>query len=193
MRQRIGGCGSHEQSINRLRDCDVFDGCINVGSLFAMIGRRKHSSDNFLSGKRGEGEGTHKFLRGLGHDDLHADAAVLQKADDFGGLISSDAAGDAEGDLHNEFQFSIFNFRLPSQSAITNRPSKIPSPCPAPCRDFRRPARRRCEVRESPTSLCRREFHPARFDTVCGNWCRPRAVHRTLELPARWVELLPKL
>src|SRR5258708_10522532 len=47
-----------------------------------------------------------------------------------------------------------------------------------PYPELRRPVRRRCASRESPTSLCRRGFRLARCGKVCANWFGPPAVLR---------------
>ena len=137
--------GYHER-IDRLRDRDVFDGRVDVG--FMRFVRREHAGDDFLSGKRGKGEGSNELLGGPRHHDLHADAVILQEADDLCRLVGCNAAGDAEGDLHDEisdFRLSISDLTLVRQ--IDNRKSTIdnrPSPAPGPYRALRWPARRRC-------------------------------------------------
>jgi hypothetical protein len=100
LRDHIRSSGHDDEGINRLCDRNVLDGRIQIRFLPA---RGKHSCDDFFSGKGSEGEGADELLSGAGHDDLHADAAILQQANDFGGLIGCDAAGDTEGDLHDMF------------------------------------------------------------------------------------------
>ncbi len=65
-----------------------------------LFAGREHPSDNFFSGKRREGERTKKFLGGARHYDLHADAAILQQADNFGSLVSRNAASHTQSNLH---------------------------------------------------------------------------------------------
>src|ERR1700723_414650 len=60
-----------------------------------------------------------------------------------------------------------------NKSASSFSPARVPYP------ERLRPARQRCGCRESPTSLCRRGFHPARCGRACGSWCRPRAGRQT--------------
>ena len=98
VRENVGRGGSDDEGIDRLRDGDVLDGGVDVGLM--LFAGREHAGDDFFSGESGEGERADELLGGAGHDDLHADAAVLQQADDFRGLISCDSAGDAESDLH---------------------------------------------------------------------------------------------
>jgi hypothetical protein len=96
--QNIGGGGSNEESVNRLRDRNVFDGGVDVGNV--VFGGREHSGDHFFAGERSEGERADKLLSGAGHDDLHANTAVLQQANDFGRLVSRDSARHSESDFH---------------------------------------------------------------------------------------------
>ena len=65
-----------------------------------LLAGSEHAGDDFFSGEGSEGEGLNELLGGAGHDDLHADAAILQQADNFGGFVGCDSAGDAEGDFH---------------------------------------------------------------------------------------------
>ena len=77
-----------------------------------FLSRCEHAGDNFFSGKGGEGKRLDELLGGAGHDDLHTDATILQQANDFGCLVSCDAASDAQSDLHG---FLIVDFRLTIQ------------------------------------------------------------------------------
>jgi len=69
-------------SVNRLRDGDVLDGRVNVRSL--LFAGRKHSGNHFFAGERGEGERANELLGRARHDDLHANATVLQEAHNLG-------------------------------------------------------------------------------------------------------------
>ena len=75
-----------------------------------FVPRGEHVGDDFFAGESGKGERPDKLLRGVGHDDLHADAAVLQQAHNFRRLIGRNSAADAESDFH---RLPIVNFRLP--------------------------------------------------------------------------------
>ncbi len=98
VRKNVGGGGSYQQSVDRLRDRDVLDGGVDVrGMLFSL---REHAGNDFFAGECGEGERANKLLGGAGHDDLHANAAVLQEPYNLGCLVSRDAAGDSESNLH---------------------------------------------------------------------------------------------
>ena len=79
--------------------------------------------DDFFSGERSKGKGPDKLLGGAGHDDLHADTAILQLADNFSGFVGCDSAGDAEGDFHGIFdcRFSTADFRTSTFAATANR------------------------------------------------------------------------
>src|SRR5712691_3404098 len=103
VRENVGGGGSHEESVNRLRDRDVLDSGVDVGGLL-FSGRehagREHSCNHFLAGERSEGERANELLGGAGHDDLHANAAVLQEPYNLGCFVSGDSAGDSESNLH---------------------------------------------------------------------------------------------
>ena len=93
----VGGGRSDQQRVDGLRDRDVFDGGVEVG----LLGRRaEHAGDDLLAGERGEGQRADELLRRGGHDDLHAHAALLQLANDFGGLVGGDAAAYAQCDFH---------------------------------------------------------------------------------------------
>ncbi len=96
--QNIGCGGNNDESIDRLRDCNVLDGGIDVGLVF--LAGREHAGNDFFSGERGEGKRLDELLGGAGHDDLHADATVLQQTQNFSCFVRCDSAGDAEGDLH---------------------------------------------------------------------------------------------
>ncbi len=101
MRDDVGSGGSNQERIDGLRDGDVFDRRIDIG--FVLFAGGEHAGDDFFSGKGGEGEGPDEFLGGAGHDDLHADTAILQQANDLGCFIGCDSTGNAEGDLHGIF------------------------------------------------------------------------------------------
>ena len=96
--QNVGRGGRDHERVDGLRDRDVLDGGIDVGRM--LLAGSEHAGDDFFSGERGEGEGANELLGGAGHDDLHANAAVLQQADDFRRLVGCNPAGNAEGDLH---------------------------------------------------------------------------------------------
>ncbi len=94
---RVGGGRSDQKSVDRLRNRDVFDGGVEVGLLVA---RAEHAGDDLLAGQRGEGQRADELLRRGGHDDLHAHAALLQVADNLGGLVGGDAAAHTQCDFH---------------------------------------------------------------------------------------------
>ena len=99
----VRGCRCDQQAVDGLCDGDVLDGGVEIG----LLGRRaEHAGDDLLAGKSGEGEGADKLLRRGGHDDLHARSAILQLANDFGGFVGGDAAGDTQGDLHLAFSIA---------------------------------------------------------------------------------------
>src|SRR6266498_2683271 len=60
----------------------------------------KHASDNFFAGESCKGEGTNELLGGVRHDDLNANAAVLQQTNNLSGFIGGNAATDSQGDFH---------------------------------------------------------------------------------------------
>src|SRR5215467_2646940 len=70
----VGGRGSDQQSVNRLRYRDMFDRGIDVG-LFRSSGEK--IGDDLLAGERSKCERADKLLRGRSHDDLYTDAPVL--------------------------------------------------------------------------------------------------------------------
>ena len=96
--QNIGCRGNDDEGIDRLGDCNMLDGGINIRLVF--LAGREHASNDFLSGERSECEGLDELLGGVGHDDLHANATVLQQTQHFRCFVRRDSAGDAEGDLH---------------------------------------------------------------------------------------------
>ena len=73
--QNIRRSRNHDERINRLCDGDMLDGRIDVG--FMLFAGREHPGDHFFSGERGKGKRLDEFLSGAGHDDLHANAAIL--------------------------------------------------------------------------------------------------------------------
>ena len=83
--------------------------CSIADSMLACeSSRAEHIGDDFFSGERCKGERTNKFLRGASHDDLHANAAVLQQAHNFCRLVGRDSAGNAESNLHrNGARYSL--------------------------------------------------------------------------------------
>ncbi len=97
--QNIGSGGRNKQSVNRLRHGNVLDGRVDVGSV--LFARREHSGNHFFAGERGEGKRTNKLLSRARHDDLHANAAVLQQPHNFGCLVSGDAARYSKSNFHN--------------------------------------------------------------------------------------------
>ena len=66
-----------------------------------LLARSEHSGDNFFSGERREGKRPYEFLGGAGHDDLHANTAILHQADDLCSLVGRNSASDAEGNFHS--------------------------------------------------------------------------------------------
>ena len=95
--QHVRGGRSHQQTINGLRDGYMLDCGVEIG----LLGRgAEHAGDDLLAGKRGKGERADKLLRRSGHDDLHTYGAVLQQANEFGGLVGCDSAADTECNSH---------------------------------------------------------------------------------------------
>ena len=68
--------------------------------LGCSVAGAEHAGDDLLAGERGEGERADELLRCGGHDDLHAHVALLQLADDLGGLVGGDAAAHTQCDFH---------------------------------------------------------------------------------------------
>jgi len=81
-----------------VRRVDVLDGGSGV-SLVGILGSPEAGND-FVSGQGGEGERRDEVLRGPGHDHVHVECMLLQFAHQFRGFIRSDAASDADCDLH---------------------------------------------------------------------------------------------
>ena len=96
--ENIGGSGRYDQSVDGLRYSDVLDRRINVrfGAGIAV----EHAGYNFFSGKCREGKRTNELLGGVGHNDLNANAAVLQQADNFGGFVCRDATANSKRNFH---------------------------------------------------------------------------------------------
>ena len=90
-------CGCHQQRVNRLRHADVFHRRIQrrVG-----IELGEHFCNDLFARKRGEGQGTHKLLRSGGHNNLNANAAVLQASRNLSSLVCSDSARNSQCDFH---------------------------------------------------------------------------------------------
>ncbi len=109
--ENVGRGGHNQQRINRLRDRDMLDGRVDVG-LGIFVARGEHIGDDFFAGERGKGERANKLLRPLGHDDLHADAAVLQQANDFRRLVGRNPAADSECNFH-ELSVSSDELQIP--------------------------------------------------------------------------------
>ena len=90
-RENIGCRGGDEKKVSTLSHRDVLDGALHVGvaggGFFEEIG------DDFLPTESGEGERSDKFPRAARHDDLHGEAVLLEKANQFGSFIGRDAAG----------------------------------------------------------------------------------------------------
>ena len=80
-----------------LSDGNVLNGRFDVGLRFV---RAEQVGNDFFAGERCEGERTNELLRGAGHHDLHAKAAILQQADDLRRLVGRDPTGDTQGDFH---------------------------------------------------------------------------------------------
>src|SRR5512141_3132910 len=76
----------------------MLDGGIKIG-LSTVVGA-EHLGEHLLSRESRKREWANKFLRRTGHYDLRADTAVLQQAKHFRRLVCCDAAGNAEGDVH---------------------------------------------------------------------------------------------
>jgi len=75
----------HNQGVDRLRHCDVLDGRVDIGLM--LISGREHAGDELFSPESAaKVRGRTKLLGGAGHHDLHANAAVLQEADNLGAL-----------------------------------------------------------------------------------------------------------
>ena len=93
LRRDVSRAGSDQEQIGLLGQRDMVD---RVGGIVEQADR------NRLVRERAERERIDEMRGVLGHDDLHAQAAFLQCADDLGGLVRGDAAGDADehGFLH---------------------------------------------------------------------------------------------
>src|SRR4029077_489015 len=83
--------------------------------------RTEHIGDHFFSGKRCERQRTNEFLRRTGHDDLHANAAVLKEAHDFRRLISCYPTGHAQRNFHSRKAAA-------TDSKIEPRPTELMPP-----------------------------------------------------------------
>src|SRR5271157_4316521 len=95
--QYVGGGGSDQESIDGLRNRYVLDCGIEVGLL---RGGAEHAGDDLLAGQGRESQRADELLRRGGHDDLHMHAALLQLANDLGGLVGGDAAAHTQCDFH---------------------------------------------------------------------------------------------
>ena len=93
LRHDICRAGSDQEQIGLLGQRDMVD---RIGGIVEQSDRDR------LVRERAERERIDEMRGVLGHDDLHAQAAFLQSADDLGGLVRGDAAGDADehGFLH---------------------------------------------------------------------------------------------
>jgi hypothetical protein len=76
----------------------MFDGRLDVGRFTP---RGKHVSNHFFPRKSRESQGLHKFLSRCRHNDLHANPAVCEQAQNLRCLISRNPAADAKSNLHN--------------------------------------------------------------------------------------------
>ena len=106
LRHDICRAGSDQEQIGLLGQRDMVD---RIGGIVEQSDRlgRGHAAvidipRDQLVRERAERERIDEMRGVLGHDDLHAQAAFLQCADDLGGLVRGDAAGDADehGFLH---------------------------------------------------------------------------------------------
>ena len=96
-RQYVGGRRRDHECVDGLCNRNVLYGGVDVG---LGVSGFEHARDDFFAGKGGKGERAHEFLRGLGHDDLYADFAILQQTDDFRCFVGCDPAAYAKSYLH---------------------------------------------------------------------------------------------
>ena len=93
----ICGAGRYNKRVNGLGDADVVDGGVEIRLLAPRL---PQASNDLLTRERRKRKRTHKLLGSSGHDDLYADAGVLQQANDFARFVRGDAATHSESDLH---------------------------------------------------------------------------------------------
>src|SRR5215472_6395928 len=82
----------------------------------------KQVGDHFLARERRECQGPNEGASGAGHDHLNAEAFLLETTHQFGGLVSRNASGDAECDLHGRSEECYLRRLLPSFSSSTDLP-----------------------------------------------------------------------
>ncbi len=58
------------------------------------------AGNDLVASEGGEGERRDELLRGRSHHDVHVEGVLLQIANQLRGFVGSDAAGDADCDLH---------------------------------------------------------------------------------------------
>ena len=73
--ENVRRCRSNQQRIDGLCHSDMLDRGINIRMLAGT--RTEHICNNFFAGECRKGERPNELLGSVGHDDLHADPAVL--------------------------------------------------------------------------------------------------------------------
>ncbi len=94
----VGGGRRDDERVGGLSSIDVLNGRGSVAGVGAF--GSPEAGDDFVAGESGEGERRDELLRGRGHHHMHVEGVLLQIANQFRGLVGSDAAGDANRDLH---------------------------------------------------------------------------------------------
>ena len=108
--QDVGGGGSDDHGVGPLRLADVLDGGI-VGAVGGS-GVIPQAGDDLVAGERGKSERLHELAGRLGHDDMDFEGLALQRAHQFGRLVSCNSAGDSDRYSHGSIVARELHARL---------------------------------------------------------------------------------
>ncbi len=102
LREDVGGGGGDDDDVGELGLGDVLDLACGIeaggGRLrcgFLVRGFGPEAGDDLVAGEGGEGERADELLGGASHDDVDVGSALLEEADQLGGLVGGDSPGDA--------------------------------------------------------------------------------------------------
>ena len=86
----------HQEQIRRLCEEDVVESAFEVAAFGVPL---EDVGVNLVPGERAERQGRHEAARARRHQDNDVETAVLQPAQDFGGLVAGDSAADTQRNL----------------------------------------------------------------------------------------------
>ena len=93
--QHMRRCGRDDDRVGGLGLGDVLDPAFIVEARRGLAVFAPHGGDDLVAGERRERERLDELLGGASHHDANIDFILLERADEFSGLVGSDSAADS--------------------------------------------------------------------------------------------------